>query len=539
MGTSYNYAKTSKKVISILMAFVYVCLTLYISKIGRAEVQATFRGASLPGIITAVQFLLALLMVAVDYEIGGGLAIAVTSFSTLSSIIPLFATRSLNSLPGILNCCACLIAIISIRQRIATERRKSFTDDLTQIGNRKSIMHYMDFLMNTKTPFYLILLDLDHFKKLNDAMGHSRGDMLLKDLAKRWSEIYPTTSAIGRLGGDEFIVVMKKKNCTNIEVPVKKYIEVVEQIANAPHSHCPTLTVSTGIVEYPVFGESIDTLLQKADVSVRKAQKAGRNFFMTYREEYDKEVVHDNYVEKRIKNALDNDLFYMVYQPQFEAKTKKLRGFESLIRMKPDGEDPIYPGEFIPIAEQTNLIIDIGEFVLNKVLSDFVDVVKEHPNLIISVNISAKQLFEAGFVDFLENTIENTGFSPSNLEIEITEYCMVETVEKTFEVIKSIKEMGIGIAMDDFGTGFSSLSNLAKMPIDLLKIDKTLVDDMGRGEIIEAICSMSHALKCEVIAEGVEKDYQLDVLKSKECNYIQGYIWSKPLKYEEALKIIE
>lgn len=539
MKAYYNYGNTTRKAVAIVMAVLYMVLIASVSRLGRLEAAPLFHGASVLGILTALQFLIALLMVAIDYEIGGALAMTVVAISTIISIIPILIMNSLNPLPGVLNNIACLIAVFTIRQQIGNERRKSFADDLTGIGNRKRLMQYINYLINTKTPFYLILLDLDHFKNLNDAMGHSNGDGLLKELAQRWSDIYPNSAVIGRLGGDEFLVVIKKKNCNDIEVPVKQYIEVVEKIAKEPHSICPTLTVSTGIVEYPEYGEEVDVLLKKVDVSVRKAQNAGRNLFMRYQDEFDQEVVHDRYVEKRIKEALDNDLFYMVYQPQFEANTKTLRGFESLIRMKPGDDKPIYPGDFIPVAEKTNLIIDIGEFVVKKVMTDFVDVIKKNPKLVVSVNISAKQLLEVGFIDSLKTALESTGYNPENLEIEITEYCMMDTAEVALEVISEIKSMGIKIAMDDFGTGFSSLSYLAKMPIDLLKIDKSLVDDMGSGEIIEAICSMSHALDCEVIAEGVEEESQLALLKEKSCNYIQGYIWSTPLDYEDAIKLVE
>lgn len=540
MKSYYNYGNTGRKTVAILMAVIYMVIVAFVSKAGRADALPLFKGASVLGILTAVQFLLALLMVAIDYEIGGALALFVVSASTVVAVIPMIILHSLSPLPGVLNYAACAIAVFTIRNQIGHERQKAFVDELTGLGNRKSLIQYIEHLMNTRTPFYLVLLDLDHFKKLNDKMGHSQGDELLKDLAHRWSAIYPNSAVMGRLGGDEFVVIIKKRNFNDIELASQKYIKVVEKIANAPQSAYPTLTISTGIVEYPLFGDSADDLLKKADISVRKAQDAGRNLYMRYQEEFDEEVVHELNVESRIKDALDNDLFYMVYQPQFEAKTKKLRGFESLIRMSNvNGQAPVYPGDFIPVAEKTNLIIEIGEFVIKRVLNDFKEIVLRHPELVISVNISAKQLLDHGFVDMLQQALEEVKFNPKNLEIEITEYCMMDTADEALKVVNDIKAIGVNIAMDDFGTGYSSLSYLAKMPIDLLKIDKTLIDDMGDGEIVEAICSMSHALSCEVIAEGVEESEQLDILKSKSCNYIQGYIWSKPLEYQDAIKYIE
>lgn len=540
MKSYYNYENSSRKVVVTIMAVIYMVIVAYVSKAGNQDAVPMFRGASLLGILTAVQFLIALLMVAIEFEVGGALAIAVTSISAIIALIPMLIMHIMAPLPGLLNNIACIIAIAIIRNRISTERKKSHIDDLTEIGNRKHMIQYTNHLIKHNNAFYLILLDLDHFKKLNDMLGHTNGDNLLKDLADKWSRIYSSTAVIGRLGGDEFLVVVRKRYCRDVEAFVQKYIDVVTEIAESPSSVCPGLTVSTGIVEYPAYGEDFDDLMRKADISVRHAQLAGRNMFMRYQDDFEKEVLREQYIESRIKSALDKELFYMVYQPQFETVTKKLRGFESLIRMNADGDEAIYPGEFIPVAEKTNLIIDIGNFVLKRVMSEFVDIVKEHKDLIVSVNVSAKQLLSNGFIDTLKNTIDSTGFNPQNLEIEITEYCLMDTAEEARELVKAIKAMGIKIAMDDFGTGYSSLSYLSKLTIDLLKIDKSLIDDMSAtGEIVEAVCSMAHVLGCEVIAEGVEEELQLDVLREKNCNFIQGYIWSKPLSYEDAIAQIE
>ena len=221
---------------------------------------------------------------------------------------------------------------------------------------------------------------------------------------------------------------------------------------------------------------------------------------------------------------------------------KKLRGFETLIRMKlPDGTF-ISPGEFIPVAEKGNHILSIDDYVLHRAMREFKDIVAEkNPELIVSVNVSAKNIGSQDFPERIKQIIDETGFPAKNLEIEITEYCMVQSIRTTVENIKKLREMNIQVALDDFGTGYTSLNYLSQMPVNLLKIDKSLIDDIEQNrqkcEFVNAIIAMAHLMGCEVISEGVESELQLDKLKENNCDFIQGYVWGKPLPYEKAVSI--
>ncbi len=220
------------------------------------------------------------------------------------------------------------------------------------------------------------------------------------------------------------------------------------------------LTASIGISNYPDNGKDV---VSKADLALVSAKNAGRNRYCVYNKDFGDEIVKQGNVEVRIVDALKNDKFYMVYQPQFNTKTKTVRGFEALIRMDAGDDEPIYPGDFIPVAEKSDLILDIGKFVLSRVTADFSDVILEHPDIVVSINVSAKQLLSTLFIDQLKNALTKNFFPPENLEIEITEYCMLDATEDVIEVIKKVKDLGIKIAMDDFGTGYSSLSYLTKL----------------------------------------------------------------------------
>lgn len=540
MKAQYNYGNTNRKTIVVIMAIVCVILTFYVSYIGRNPESSPIQGVAFTGIITAIQFLIALLMVAVEYGLGGILALVVTGFAFLVALIPVIVSRNLVSLPGLLYYIVCMIAVYFLRERIENERKGAFTDDLTGVSNRKYIIQYIEHMSSHKSPFYVIFINFDRYKIINETVGYEKGDEVLKDIVDKWKNIDNKNAMIGRFGGAEFAIVIKKSKCKDIESLVYKYVEVVKETAEDNDSISTFLSVSAGISEYPINGKN-DDLLRKANIAAVKASEVGKNLYTMYYDEFEADIVRGQYIETRIKDALDNSKFYMVYQPQFEANTKKLRGFESLIRMASydDDDEPLYPGEFIPVAEKTDLIIDVGEYVIKKVTADFAPLLAMDRDIVVSINISAKQMLSRNFIAVLEKALDDTGFKPANLEIEITEYCLMDTTNDALNVVNKLKRMGVKIAMDDFGTGYSSLSYLSKLPIDLLKIDKSLVDDIEDGEIVGAICSMSHALGCEVIAEGVEVEKQLNILKEKGCDFIQGYIFSKPVSYDAAIQFVQ
>ena len=245
-----------------------------------------------------------------------------------------------------------------------------------------------------------------------------------------------------------------------------------------------------------------------------------------------------------VKEALKNGYFYLVYQPQFTSKDRKLRGFETLIRCRnPDGLI-VNPSFFIPAAENTNLIIQVDEFVLITAMNEFKPLLESSSkDLTLSINVSAKNIGSTDFIPRIRSIIENTGFPPEKLEFEITEYSFAESLEITVSNIQKLREMGIKIALDDFGTGYTSIKQLMNLPINLLKIDKSLIDDIEKNQsmqdMIDSVIYMGHIMNCEVISEGVEKNDQLDFLVRHNCDFIQGFVWSQPLSYEDAKLLCE
>ncbi len=300
---------------------------------------------------------------------------------------------------------------------------------------------------------------------------------------------------------------------------------------------------NAGIAHFPKDAKDSNILFKCADVALMTSLKNGSNTIAVFDEKMLSKMNSDKEVEQLIKRAYDEKYFYLEYQPQYSVSDKRLRGFESLIRMKlPDGRR-ISPAEFIPVAEKSNLIFSIDEYVLDFVTKEFSKVVEEAKEKItISVNISANGISRPEFVSIVENCLKKNNFKAENLEVEITEYSFDDSQEQTIKNINKLKEMGVQVALDDFGTGYASLGRLMNLSVDLLKIDKSLVDNIEKGEVnrdfINSIGSLGHLIDCKVILEGVETDSQVEYIKKLDCDYIQGYVWGKPMSFENAAKLI-
>lgn len=538
MRQRYNYGNRPRKYVVIFLAIIYILIfqSLRLMNVGG---QVMLLGTvSLSGILTSVLVGIALIMVAIEYEIGGKVAIALLAISTLVNLMGIIFGHNYAAIPGVCYNIVGIIALFFIRHNILKERKNALIDELTGISNRRHIIQYMDHLILGKKPFYAVHIDIDHFKYINDVRGHEFGDEILKELVAKWNKIDTKNTAIGRLGGDEFLLIVQKSKCNSIDAFATKYIAAIREWIEEKEISSLLLTASAGISTYPEDGKKSADILRKADMATAKAKLQGRNRCVRYEESFEESVLKETYIEGRIRDALNNDKFYMVYQPQYKIDSKELRGFEALIRMDCTDDKFLSPGDFIPVAEKSDLIVEIGEYVLKKTMVDFREIYAFRPDLTLSVNISAKQLISRDFVATVKKIIDETGFNPNNLEIEITEYCLVESADVAVIVINALKRYGIQIAMDDFGTGYSSLSYLSKLPIDLIKIDKSIVDTMEQGEIVKAIVSMGHALSCEIIAEGVEDENQIEILKDLNCDYVQGFLWGKPMKLKEAEQLL-
>lgn len=417
------------------------------------------------------------------------------------------------------------------------------TDMLTELPNRRALVNYLEKLCDDADgKFALVFIDLDNFKLINDTIGHEWGDVLLEGTATRFRRLLRDNEFVARLGGDEFAVIIK-------DYPTEEALKQrVEEYAKTLYEKCQLrgrdyyVTGSLGVACYPKDAKDVKQLLKYADTAMFHAKKTGKVRSCFFDNIMNENMESDVKLENQMRHALNKDGFFLVYQPQFHADGKELRGFETLLRLRDIQGNMISPAVFIPVAEKTNLILDIDRFVLKTAMTECKSMVEKHPELMVSINMSAIHIQDDSFVEDVRHALEITGFPANNLELEITETSFIERMDEVIEKIKVIRDMGICVALDDFGTGFASLSYLMNLPVNMLKIDKSfvdnvLVDDKGTSFVV-AIITMGHQLGFEVIAEGVEEEKQVDVLRNRGCDLIQGYVWGKPMPFGDIQAIV-
>lgn len=412
--------------------------------------------------------------------------------------------------------------------------KAAYTDQLTGCLNRRGLLRELAMKSEMGKEFYLIFIDLDNFKQINDTLGHEAGDELLCDVITTWSEIqskYPFT--ICRLGGDEFAIIYETKDK---EITREFITKVLRSITTLQSKFANYVSASAGLALYDEDTSDLQQLLSYADTAMYKAKLSGKNDYYFFDQDMYQEIMKRYLTEKDLKNALKNDTFEMLYQPQYEISSHKLVGFESLIRLKNKKGEYINTQQFINIAEKSGLIYDIDLWVMHNVMKQTRDFVLLHPEVEVSINISGKHITNKGFIETVIDSLSETNFPPKNLKIEITESSYIRHIDEAAQVVQRLKTLGIKTALDDFGTGYSSLNYLSKMAVDMLKIDKSFVDEIltkeGDKSFVDIIIKLGHLMNCKVIAEGVEDQDQLSTLAFLGCDCVQGYIWGKPIPLE-------
>lgn len=498
---------------------------------------------SFNGVLMAFGFLFCLLMIFVDYNSG----ILVAGLCMFFSIINVFfmiwknTENRIAPLPGLVNTIIYMCTLLLLVSQFRRRDQESITDFLTGLRNRRGLYKVLRSKISANSPFTVVYLDLGNFKQINDNYGHTFGDTILKLTSQRITSIIGKNNIATRIAGDEFVLILN--NNTDPYTVTQKIIDEIGQkkVINSSAEEKIEIFIKAyaGIARFPNDATTADNLVKYADIAMYEAAKSKMNSILYFDQKMAEKLTRQIEVEQHINEALENNLFYMVYQPQYELAQKKLRGFESLLRLKTADGEFISPAEFIPVAEKKDLILRIDDYVMRRVMNEFRDVVlNDTKNLVISINVSAKNIGNEKFIDKVTKCLEETGFPAKNLEIEITEYCLVQSVEVTIANIIALRNLGVQVALDDFGTGYTSLSYLAKMPINLLKVDKSLVDDIETNkksqEFVNAVIAMGHLMGCEVISEGTENENQLTILKDQKCDFVQGYVWGKPMEYEDA-----
>ena len=460
-----------------------------------------------------------------------------------------FVTRDKNS----------VLAIV----RDITERKKSearifnlaYFDELTALPNRQlfgqSLERTIEAAKRENQKFAVLFVDLDRFKRINDTLGHSVGDELLKEVARRLEKCTRSTDSVSRfdpagdggiqlarLGGDEFVIKLYGIESEDTVSAIAARIISVLTPPFTCEGHQFVVTPSIGIALYPEDGINSEDLLMNADSAMYRAKFAGRNNYKFYSETMRTKSLHRLDLENEIRKALDNDQFELHYQPKADANSWSLVGAEALLRWHHPERGAIGPADFIPIAEETGLIVPIGQWVLREACNQ-VKLWSNYPfgNIPVSVNISSHQFQSDSLIDDVLGAALGAGIDPASLELEITESVLLQDAENTLVALNRLKRAGIALSVDDFGTGYSSLSYLKRFPIDTLKIDRSFVTDLHTDKDDAAICAailaMAQQLGLNVVAEGVETKEQLEFLRHHGCDQIQGFLCSKPLSSDQ------
>ena len=414
----------------------------------------------------------------------------------------------------------------------------AYHDALTGLPNRalfsKMLEHAIANGKRHGTGFAVLFLDLDRFKQINDTLGHQIGDELLADLARRLTDSVRQTDTVARFGGDEFVVLLSQVHEDRYVAGVAR--KLLDVTAEPYKSRDRNLigTASIGIALYPRDGDDEQTLMKHADVAMYHAKGQGKNNFQFFSESLQVNYLKRLTLETSLRQALEHEEFEVHYQPKIDFSTGALTGMEALVRWRSPEHGLVLPSDFIPIAEDTGLIVPIGLWVLETACAQ--NVRWQHPALPalrVAVNLSPRQFGQERLLEDISAVLNRTGMSPTLLELEITESMLAQDVEHAIRTLNSLSASGIHLAIDDFGTGYSSLSNLKRFPLNTLKIDRSFVsslpDDIEGGAITQAIISMAKALDLTIVAEGVETHEQAEFLRHRGCDQYQGYFLSRPL----------
>ncbi len=552
-GSTMRLSKISNKKLHIIVLTVLAALTFVMIVINNAlfpQDSAIMIGRmalpanSLNGVVQLIMFVFGMIMTCIDYRIGARISYVMVALVTLYDLFGIMKTGSLGPLPGLLNALVCGGMILIISKQFRLLERESRTDYVTGLTNMRGFLDILNERIESKLPFTVVYFRIDNFRMINDNLGHDLGTKLLQDVSVRLIEMTHGKGSVCKTSSSEFALVLDAD--FNLNAFRKEMKEIFGGKFIFDDSEYPVYCyprVYAGAVKYPEDAMDPTVLIKYADVALYHAIKSHNKSLVIFDAEMESEDVSQNRIEGIIKECLAGDYFYLMYQPQYDMQDKKLRGFETLIRtLLPDGSY-IRPGEFIPVAEKTNLIIQIDRYVLKRALTEMAEFVKKSEDeILISVNMSANSIGREDFVDNIRATLEETEFPANRLEVEITEYSFAESGETTTANIEELRKMGVKIALDDFGTGYTSLAQLVKLPVNLLKIDKTLIDDIETNttsrDFVNAIIYMGHLMGCDVISEGVETQMQLDLLREQNCDYVQGFIWDRPLYYEAAIAMI-
>jgi len=425
----------------------------------------------------------------------------------------------------------------------------AYFDRMTGLPNRlrfNSILEEeLDAARRSGSRFALAIMDVDNLKNLNDSMGHDSGDELLHQLAQRLGHFQRSDVQASRFGGDEFLLIIHNYEH---DAALLHMLNNIQEVLGEPYMIFNAelkSTVSIGVATFPDDADTVKDLLKYSDIAMTDAKRRGKNTLSLFHSVMQENLMNRLKIEQKMFRALEDEQFQLFFQPQFDVGTKQLRGFEALVRWFDAELGYISPDRFIPLAEENRIIISLGDWIMRTACRTLHDWQERFGfQGILSVNVSPVQLQATGFIDDLRSILEENQLKPQTLEIEITEGVLIKNFDDSIRLLEEIKELGVGISLDDFGTGYSSLSYLQFLPLTTLKIDKSFIANITREKSIEyditdAIVSLVNKLGIDTIAEGVETDEQLSVIRRINCKTIQGFLTGRPMPYADCERLIE
>ncbi len=552
---------STPKIFFVLLFILQLTTTVLTSRVAGSKTIINFMGIQIAltaftGVFSSLANILTIFITYLFWKAGYFTSLVLLLIQLPLLTMGMIKRQNPNNIAGLFNNISTFIVItiiflnnLRISKYQERMRSQATTDSLTGLPNRFACSILLDNLVKKGERFALVSVDLNNFKIINDTMGHDAGDKMLIEIANRWKEIANTNKTstqdfIARLGGDEFaFVISRYSSCLEIVDTINIYEKELEGKITIDNYEF-FITASFGYAEYPDDAPNSSALFSCADAALHNIKKPDSSSKIL---RFNPDLVKTEknmQIERKIRAALDANEILFHLQPQYDSN-HKLRGFEALARMKDADDTFIRPDIFIPVAERAGLIDRIDLMVFRKSALFLADIIKKAGkdlDITICINISVRHLMKNNFIEEIKKVLHESGVSANHFEMEITESIMIESYEKALKYINEVKEMGFKVALDDFGTGYSSLSYLHSFPANLLKIDKSFIDVMNSSDsskkYVATIISIGHILNLEVISEGVESEDQLSTLKEIGCDYIQGYIWGKPMPPEEAEKLI-
>lgn len=510
----------------------------------------TVNGGPIVGSITTLFILLCIKMVKIDYIIGGRIALGFLAVQTITTLAPILTARLLDPLQSLISLVGgtiiCLMyknSLMQIDKYSSVLRQSSCSDYLTGHLNRAGFKEAVEQRIEERKSFYIVSIDLNDFRQVNDSLGHLVGDKILCEISDRIASMITPRERLARNSGDEFSVLLSRKTDEEVETFMQAVVETLSKglIANN-YTYYPSCTL--GAAGYPFAGSGYEELTRASSIALHIAKTKEGCQYLIFDQKMKDFSNRNAEIRTKIKTALEKGLFTIVYQPVFSAKDRRLTGFESLLRMKDENGNIYNPEEFIPIAERSGQILEIDNYVLSHSTKDFADILSAPDNeLLLSVNVSSKHLSQPDFLTDLGTAFSRFESIKKFINIEITEHSFLGSPEDVTDTMEKVRNGGLKITIDDFGTGYASLSSISKLSFDQLKIDRSLIaklcDSNDYIRFIDAIIGIGHAFGCQVVAEGVETEQQLDVLRKLGIDQVQGFIWGKPLEFPDVKALLK